>query len=68
MVDIPFIKLFRTPNSFYFLDRNKNDIIPISEDSFQYLRALFTNDRDELAMPQELINLGTMDTWQLKVQ
>lgn len=34
MDDIPFIKTFHTPNSAYFLDVNKDEILPISEDSF----------------------------------
>jgi len=41
-VKIPFIKLFRTPNSSYFLDVNKNEFVPISATSFQYLSALMS--------------------------
>ena len=57
MADIPFIKLFHTPNSGYFLDVNKNEILPISENSFQYLRAVLANGKDGIGMPKELIEL-----------
>lgn len=33
----PFIELFRTPNNCYFLDVNKNELIPISEPSYAAL-------------------------------
>jgi len=43
---IPFIKLFSTPNSSYLLDVNKNEFIPISKPSFQYLSALMSGKGD----------------------
>lgn len=57
MADIPFIKLFHTPNSAYFLDVNKNEILPVSEDSFQYLRAILSNGSNGGSIPKELIEL-----------
>ena len=41
----PFIQLFLTPNSAYLLDVNKNEIIPISKESYHYL---FKSIRGEL--------------------
>lgn len=57
MVEKPFIKLFQTPINFYLLDVNKNDIIPISENSFQYLRAVLADGKEREKMPQEVIEL-----------
>lgn len=55
---IPFIQLFRTPNSSYFLDVNKNEFIPISQTSYQYLSALMSGKGDsEAPVPQELSDL-----------
>ena len=42
----PFIQLFLTPNSTYFLDVNKNEIVPISKESYLYL---FKSIRGELS-------------------
>lgn len=54
----PFIQLFRTPNSSYFLDVNKNEFIPISQTSYQYLSALMSGKGDsEAPVPQELSDL-----------
>ena len=36
-LQVPFIKLFRTPRSSYFLDINKDEIVPISDESYYYL-------------------------------
>lgn len=55
----PFIQLFRTPNSSYFFDVNKSELIPISEPSFQYLSALMSGKCDcEAPVPQELKELS----------
>lgn len=54
-MEVPFIEVFRTPNSCYFLDVNENELIPISEASFQYLCALMSGKYDrEQPVPQEL--------------
>ncbi len=55
--DKPFIKLFRTPNAGYFLDVNKDEILPISDSSFQYLDAFLSDKDNGLDMPEELVNL-----------
>jgi len=56
-VDIPFIKLFRTPNTYYILDENKNEIIPIGNDSFQYLHAIMNNKANAFDLPEEFVDL-----------
>jgi uncharacterized protein len=56
-MDKPFIKLFHTPNAGYFLDVNKDEILPISEDSFQYLNEVLHDKGDNLVMPIELADL-----------
>lgn len=54
---MPFIKLFCTPNNYYFLDVNKNKFIEISELSFEYLkRQLEGNDIKE-KIPDEICRL-----------
>lgn len=53
----PFVELFRTPNGNYFLDVNKNELIPISEPSFNYLRAILAGTGSDTPMPQELEEL-----------
>lgn len=37
----PMIELFRTPNSYYLLDVNKNEIVSIDDSSYEYLKGLF---------------------------
>lgn len=53
----PFIKLFHTPNAAYFLDVNKDEILPICEDSFQYLKAVLSDEDNSFEMPEELTDL-----------
>ena len=54
MVDIPFIKLFQTPNGYYFLDVNQNEILSISKNSFTYLSALLSGKFDKMVIPKEI--------------
>jgi uncharacterized protein len=59
-MQVPFIQLFRTPNSTYLLDVNKNEFIQINEQSFQYLAHIMDKHDDKVnqeQMPQELIAL-----------
>ena len=51
---VPFIKLFNTPNSAYFLDVNKNEIIPISEEAHNYLNEVMSGRQawDALRLPE----------------
>jgi uncharacterized protein len=56
-MDKPFIKLFHTPNAGYFLDVNKDEILSVSEGSFQYLKAVSCDKADGLDMPEELAEL-----------
>jgi uncharacterized protein len=53
----PFIKLFHTPNAGYFLDVNKDEILPIGEGSFKYLNAVLLDKDTGLDMPEELADL-----------
>ena len=52
----PFIKLFRTPNRKYFYEPNKNEFITISDESYDFLQAVFNGD-DSLTMPKEIQEL-----------
>lgn len=56
-MDKPFIQLFHTPNVGYFLDVNKDEILPISESSFQYLKAVLLDEDNDFDMPEELTDL-----------
>jgi uncharacterized protein len=56
-MDKPFIQLFHTPNAGYFLDVNKDEILPISESSFQYLKAVLSDEVNGSDMPEELVAL-----------
>jgi uncharacterized protein len=58
-MDKPFIKLFHTPNAGYFLDVNKDEILPISEGSFKYLNAVLLDKDTGLDMPEELAVLNS---------
>ena len=55
-MDKPFIQLFHTPNAAYFLDVNKDEILPISESSYRYLKAVMS-DEGNGDIPEELANL-----------
>jgi len=60
LLDKPFVKLFRTPRNGYFLDVNKNDLIPISDESYNYLEVILNNEgsmADLHKIPEELIEL-----------
>lgn len=54
----PLIQLFRTPNNCYLFETNKNEFLPISEPSYDYLwKCLREGEDDENPMPQELQEL-----------
>ncbi|MFZ2538235.1 MAG: hypothetical protein WAX04_04990 [Oscillospiraceae bacterium] len=40
----PFIQLFHTPNSGYFFDVNKNEIVKVDEDVFNYLYCVMRSE------------------------
>lgn len=52
----PFVKLFRTPNAGYCLDINRNEILKIGEDSYDYLRAVLSGKAADKE-PEELQQL-----------
>lgn len=54
----PFIKLFRTPNSYYCFDVNQNEILELSVDSFQYLQQLSWGQMPTIEMPIEVKELA----------
>lgn len=54
MADIPFIKLFRTPNATYFLDVNKDEILPISKRSYNYLQDVLADNPNGTEMTEEI--------------
>ena len=53
----PFIKLFRTPNSYYCFDVNQNEILELGIDSFQYLQQLLCDQVPTAGMPIEVKKL-----------
>lgn len=53
----PFIKLFHTPNSAYFLDINKNEIIQIDEATYLYLENEVKGPGKEKDIPEEVVEL-----------
>jgi len=36
----PFVKIFKSIHGFYMYDANKNEILPISDESYHYLELL----------------------------
>lgn len=50
----PLIKLFRTPNATYFLDVNKDEILPISERSYNYLQEVLADNPNGMDMTEEI--------------
>ncbi len=56
-MDKPIIELFRTPNSYYLFDVNKNEIIPIDYDSYHYLRELFDLNNQQHSEPAQVRQL-----------
>jgi uncharacterized protein len=53
----PFIQLFKTPNSSYILDVNKNELIPICEESFVFLSKVLNGGEDGLSPTEEILAL-----------
>ena len=42
----PFIQLFKTPRSRYVFDVNMNEILPISTESFSFLKKCMSGEAD----------------------
>ena len=69
-MDKPFIKLFHTPNSGYFYDVGKNEIIRIPENVYQHLSEVMerhtplgqTSDKDLVQMIESFKELGYLST------
>lgn len=53
----PFIKLFQTPNGFYFLDVNRNELVSITEGSFRFLSEAESDAQPGFPKTTELIEL-----------
>ena len=54
----PFIKLFSTPNNYYFFDVNKDEIVLISFTAYQYLYKVLNDlESNDLEIPQEILIL-----------
>ena len=56
----PFIKLFKTTNSYYCLDVNKSRMLELKEDSFKYLSQVLGEMKIEQNVPNEIIQLKYM--------
>ena len=59
MMKRPFIKLFRTPNSWYFYDVAKSELCQIQPDSYLFLQRLLDGDVVS-EPPDELVHLAEM--------
>ncbi|MCL2052317.1 MAG: Cys-rich peptide radical SAM maturase CcpM [Lachnospiraceae bacterium] len=55
----PMIALFQTPNGKYVFDANKDEMLPISEESFSYLNSLQAGRETDFKVPSELKELMT---------
>jgi len=54
----PTISLYQTPNGFYFFDANKDEVVPVSDKSFEYLvNVMSDNEIDERNLTEELKKL-----------
>lgn len=68
MMDLakPFIQLFKTPRSQYVFDVNKNEILPVSAESFSFLKQCMAGEADversEITEIQNLIQEGYLRT------
>ena len=62
----PFIQLFKTPRSQYVFDVNMNEILPISAESFSFLKKCMSGEADvtasEVTEIQELCQAGYLKT------
>ncbi len=55
-MQFPYGELFRTPNSFYFFDANKNEFLAINQASFEFLCSL-KETRPNSVVPNEIAEL-----------
>lgn len=68
MIDLkkPFIQLFKTPRSQYVFDVNKNEMLPVSAESFDFLKQCMAGQADigtaSIEEIQELIREGYLRT------
>ena len=68
MIDLkkPFIQLFKTPRSQYVFDVNKNEMLPVSAESFDFLKQCIDGQADigtaNIEEIQELIREGYLRT------
>ena len=67
MMKRPFIKLFRTPNSWYFYDVAKSELCQIQPDSYLFLQRLLDGDVVS-EPPDELVHLAEMGYLTAKVR
>ena len=62
----PFIQLFKTPRSRYVFDVNMNEILPISTESFSFLKKCMSGEADvtssEIAEINDLRQAGYLKT------
>lgn len=57
MPEKPFIQLFKTPNSAYLLDVNRNELLPISGESHAYLMKLLKGETNSESPTDEILEL-----------
>lgn len=64
MVNLPFIKLFKTPRCYYFYDVNRDMICSIEENTYNYLEKLFSGEQNliETEEYKQLKKMGWLST------
>lgn len=59
MMKKPLIILYKTPFGQYFYETNRNEVVSVSENMYQYLRALLYDDTfDELEITDSITFYG----------
>jgi len=54
--EIPFVKLFRTPNANYIYDVPQSCMLDVQEDTYRYVESL-QKGKEELVIPEEFLEL-----------
>lgn len=57
IVDKPFIKLLQSPNNKYFYDVNKNELVQINLQSYDYLSSILKGELSDFSESEEIASL-----------
>ena len=56
----PFIKLLQSPNGYYFYDVNRNEVVPIRQETYDYLENLLDSNRSSDSLPPAPFEVGEL--------